>query len=114
MTPRSPLGCQLWLEADDTAERIDALVQQAAEVGLGALRVFLNWPWIERQPGYFDFLQYDHVFAAAQHHGLGIKATLMANSGPWHAGTPGVLHAFTGFMDQNHRDAASRYIAARN
>ena len=44
MTPRSPLGCQLWLEADDTAERIDALVQQAAEVGLGALRVFLNWP----------------------------------------------------------------------
>ncbi len=111
MTHVSPFGCQLWLEPDDSPQRIDALVQQAAGAGLGALRLFLNWPWMERQSGIFEFAIYDAAFDAAQRHGLGIKATLMPNSSPWHAGTAGVLQAFTGFLDQAQRDAASTYIA---
>jgi len=107
----SPFGCQLWLEPDDTPERIDALVAQAAAAGLGMLRIFITWPWMERSPGVFDFVIHDAAFDAAQRHGLGIKATLMCNAAPWHVGTPGVLQAFTGFLDEAHRAAASRYIA---
>jgi len=107
----SPFGCQLWLEPDDTPERIDALVAQAAAAGLGMLRIFITWQWMERSPGVFDFVIHDAAFDAAQRHGLGIKATLMSNAAPWHVGTPGVLQAFTGFLDEAHRAAASRYIA---
>ena len=111
MSITSPLGCQLWLEPEDTPERIDGLVREAAGAGLGALRLFLNWPWMERQLGQFDVALYDDAFDAAHRHGLRIKATLMANSSPWHSATPGVLQAFTGFIDQAQREAASRYIA---
>ena len=33
------------------------------------------------------FEPFDAAFEAAERHGLGIKATLTANSGPWHIGT---------------------------
>jgi hypothetical protein len=108
--PVSPLGAQLWVESDDTADRVDVLCGRAADCGLGWIRVFLMWPWIERRPQDWDFAVFDHVFAAAEKHGLTIKATLTANSGPAWLGTPGILHSFTGFLDPTHRAPMQRYI----
>jgi len=108
----SPLGCQIWLEASDSPARIQALVRTAAESGLGRLRVFLLWTWIERDPGQFDFRIYDELFDAAAAQGVGIKATLTANSGPWHIGTPGVLHSHTGFLHDSQSGPMRRYLEA--
>ncbi|MBA2470505.1 MAG: beta-galactosidase, partial [Chloroflexia bacterium] len=109
---REYLGCQLWVEPDDSPERVDELVAAAAESGLGWLRVFLMWPWIERDPGVWDFGVFDAVFDAAARHDIRIKATLTANSGPWHIGTPSMLHSHTGFLRPDQREPMRRYIRA--
>jgi hypothetical protein len=106
------LGAQLWLERDATAARVDQLVATAAVSGLGLLRVFLMWPWIESRAGQFDFEIFDYAFDAAGRHGLRIKATLTANSGPWHIGTPGALHSHTLLLDPEARPAVERYVTA--
>lgn len=104
------LGCQIWVEPDDSPQRIDALVAAAAESGLGWLRIFLMWPWIEREPGHWDFTVFDTTFDAAAWHDIRIKATLTANSGPWHIGTPSMLHSHTGFLWPEQREPMRRYI----
>ena len=104
------LGSQIWLEPDDSDDRIDALCRQARDAGLGWLRIIFMWPWIEPEPGRWDWRIYDAVFAAAQRHGLRIKVTLTANSGPWHVGTPSALHSFDIILSDHQRDAAARYI----
>lgn len=104
------LGAQLWLERDAGPKRVDFLVGQAADTGLDLLRVFLMWPWMEPTPGEWVFEPFDAVFDAAQRRGLGIKATLTANSGPWHLGTPSVLHSTTLTLDSRMRPAMRRYI----
>lgn len=104
------LGCQIWVEPDDSPERIDGLVRQAAETGFGWLRTFLMWPFIEAEPGKWDFAAYDLLFDAAAKYGIKLKATLTANSGPWHIGTPSVLHSHTGFLNEGQWPAMERYI----
>ncbi|MBC8011232.1 MAG: beta-galactosidase, partial [Burkholderiales bacterium] len=108
--PHSPLGAQIWLEPDDSAARVDQLCAHAAASGLGWLRIFLMWPWIERTPEQWDFTVFDHVFAAAEKHGLKIKATLTANSGPAWIGTPATLHSVSGFLSPDQRAPMQRYI----
>ena len=109
---QTPFGCQLWVEPGDTPERIDRLVGNAVRSGLSRVRIFLMWTWIERTPGEWDFRLYDAVFEAAGWHMVGIKATLTANSGPWHIGTPGVLHSHTGFLAASQEEPMRRYIEA--
>jgi hypothetical protein len=106
------LGCQIWLEPADSAERVDLLFRRAAESGLGWARIFLMWPWLEPAPGEWHFDLFDHAFASAARHGLQIKATLTANSGPWHIGTPSMLHSHTGFLDASQRAPMQRYVTA--
>lgn len=106
------LGCQIWLEPSDDAARVDLLFRRAAESGLGAARLFLMWPWIEPQPDVWDFGLFDNAFASAAAHGIRIKATLTANSGPWHTGTPSMLHSHTGFLDESQRGPMQRYVTA--
>ena len=104
------LGAQLWLESDVSSTTVENLVALAAESGLDLLRVFLMWPWIEPEPGVWDFRIFDEAFAAAERHRIGIKATLTANSGPWHIGTPSALHSHTLLLDPGHRPAVERYV----
>jgi hypothetical protein len=104
------LGAQLWLESDASSETIEELIGRAAESGLDLLRVFLMWPWIEPEPGVWDFRIFDEAFAAAERHRIGIKATLTANSGPWHVGTPSALHSHTLILDPSQRLAVERYV----
>lgn len=108
--PDPRLGAQLWLERDDTPERVDHLVAQAAACGLGRLRIFVMWPWIEPAPGQWEFSLYDAAFDAAARHGIGIKATLTTGSGPWHVGTPGVQHSQALTLDGDQRPAMKRYL----
>jgi Beta-galactosidase len=110
MPARQRLGAQLWIEQDDDATRVRFLMSQAAEAGLGLVRVFLMWPWIEPEPGRWEFGLFDAAFDAAAEHAIGIKATLTANSGPWHVGTPNVLHSNTLTLDSRQRPAMRRYI----
>lgn len=105
-------GAQLWLEQDDTTQRISALVANAKAHGLDQLRIFLVWPFVEPAPDAWDFRIYDAAFAAAKDHGLTIKATLTANSGPWHIGTPSVLHTQSGLLKEEQLPAMERYIRA--
>ena len=107
---RDCLGTQIWIERDDTRERIDRLFASAAAAGHGWVRIFLMWPWIETTPGQWDFQRFDWAFDAAARHGLRIKATLTCNSGPWHVGTPSMLHSHTGFLSPEQREPMRRYI----
>lgn len=109
---RNLLGCQLWIEPDDSPERVDDLVAAAAESGLGWLRIFLMWPWIEREPDVWDFGVFDSAFRSSARHDIRIKATLTANSGPWHIGTPSMLHSHTGFLRPDQREPMERYVRA--
>jgi hypothetical protein len=104
------LGAQLWLEQDADPQRVELLVARAAETGLDLLRIFLMWPWMEPEPDKWIFDPFDAAFEAAERHGLGIKATLTANSGPWHIGTPSVLHSTSLTLDSTQRPAMRRYI----
>lgn len=106
----SRLGAQIWFERNADHETIDHLVGQAAAVGLGLLRVFLIWPWVEPAPGEWDFRVFDDVFETAHRHDLRIKATLTANSGPWHVGAPSALHSHTLIRDPDQRAAVDRYV----
>jgi Beta-galactosidase/Beta-galactosidase trimerisation domain len=106
------IGCQIWIEPDDSAERIERLFAAAAETGLGWARLFLIWSWVEPEPGVWKFGLFDRAFDAAASHGIRIKATLTANSGPWHIGTPSMLHSHTGFLSPEQRKPARRYIQA--
>jgi len=111
MMPVQPrLGAQLWLEQDADAQRVEFLVGQAAESGLDLLRIFLMWPWMEPAPGQWVYDPFDAAFEAAERHSIGIKATLTANSGPWHIGTPSLLHSTTLTLDSSQRPAMRRYI----
>lgn len=109
---RRRLGAQLWLESNTSSADIENLVARAAESGLDLLRVFLVWPWVEPEPGEWDFRIFDEAFAAAERHRIGIKATLTANSGPWHVGTPSALHSHTLILEPNQRPAIARYVEA--
>lgn len=109
-TGQPRLGAQLWLEQDADPQRVDFLVGQAADSGLDLLRVFLMWPWMEPTPGEWVYDPFDAAFEAAARHGIGIKATLTANSGPWHIGTPSVLHSTTLTLDSAQRLAMRCYL----
>ena len=104
------LGAQLWLERDDDPERVEFLVGQAAAAGLDLLRIFLMWPWMEPSPGEWVYTPFDAAFASAERHRIGIKATLTANSGPWHIGTPSVLHSTSLTLDSSQRPAMRQYV----
>src|SRR5829696_3464645 len=109
---REYLGCQIWLERDDSTRRIERLFAVAAETGLGWVRLFLMWPWIEPEPGVWKFEIFDRAFDAAAKHDIRVKATLTANSGPWHVGTPSALHSHTGFLSPAQREPMRRYVLA--
>ncbi|MBC8080662.1 MAG: beta-galactosidase [Gorillibacterium sp.] len=104
------LGCQIWLEPTDSKERIYEIFDKAAACGLGWVRIFIMWPWIERKPGVYDFQIFDWAFDAAERSGILLKPTLTANSGPWHIGTPATLHSVSGTIDLNQREKMSAYI----
>lgn len=111
MTPaQQRLGAQLWLERDADGDRVEFLVAQAAAAGLDLLRIFLMWPWMEPSPEKWVYDPFDAAFDAAARHGIGVKATLTANSGPWHIGTPSVLHSTTLTLDPAQRPAMRRYV----
>lgn len=115
MTPPSDsrLGSQIWLERDATSQRVRDLVGAASQVGIGQLRTFLMWPWIqEESSSSWDFRPFDSLFDAAADQGIKIKATLTANSGPWWLGTPSVLHSHTLILDEEWWAAAESYISA--
>lgn len=111
MKPGQPrLGAQLWLEQDADVDRVRFLVGQASAAGLDLLRVFLMWPWMEPSPGRWVYDPFDAAFDAAQEFGLRIKATLTVNSGPWHIGTPSVLHSTTLTLEPAQRPAMRSYV----
>lgn len=110
ITARELLGCQIWLEKDDSWERVVHLFKQAKDCGFGWVRVFLMWPFIEENPGEWNFDVYDYAFDAALGNDIKIKATLTANSGPWHIGTPSMLHSGTGFLSEAQREPMKKYI----
>ena len=107
---RSLLGTQIWLEQHDDPARVDDLFRLAAETGFGWVRLFLMWPWMEPEPGQWDFRLYDSAFDAAARHGIKIKATLTANSGPSHIGIPSVLSTHSGFLTSAQKEAAAVYV----
>jgi len=104
------LGNQLWVEPTDSTERVEYLVKTASQIGLGWLRIFLIWPWIEANPEEWDFRVFDDVFNMCEKYGIKVKATLTANSGPWHIGTPSSLHSHTGFIDPKQETVVKRYV----
>lgn len=109
----SRLGSQIWLEREDSPSRVRGLINSAAELGIGQLRTFLMWPWIQAEsPSSWDFQLFDSLFDAAAAKGIKIKATLTANSGPWWLGTASVLHSHTLILDDHAWDAAEAYITA--
>lgn len=105
------LGTQLWYEQSDGQERVDDLMSRAAEVGFGQVRIFLMWPWIQSESREsWDWRLWDHVFDAAARHGIKVKATLTANSGPWWLGTGSVLHSHTLTLDESWIEPAGEYV----
>ena len=114
MTVSAQVGAQLWLERDTPRDRIQLLVDRAASCGIGVLRIFLVWQWIEPQPDSWSFEMYDDVFAAAAARGVVIKATLCPDSPPWHVGTPGLVQS--GHLDlpstTEQRIRIRRYVHA--
>jgi beta-galactosidase GanA len=108
---RQQIGSQIWLEPTDSPERIRTLCKEARDAGHGWLRVFLMWSWIEAQPSKWEWRIFDNVFDSAAEFGIKIKATLTANSGPWHVGTPAMLHTHTMFVSEEARQASVAYIA---
>ncbi|MEM7627565.1 MAG: beta-galactosidase [Planctomycetota bacterium] len=116
MHAKDLLGSQIWLEEDDTPERVEALFAQAAEVGLGWARLIFVWPWLqpapETPPDDWNWALWDAAFDAAQRHGIKVKVTLTANSGPWHWGTPSMLHSHTGLMDEAMWPPSRAYVEA--
>ncbi len=106
------LGSQIWLEPDDSRERVGKLFRLSRESGLGWARLFLMWPFIEPEPGHWAFDVFDYAFDAAAENGIRVKATLTVNSGPWHIGTPSMLHSGTGVLEDDQNEPMARYIEA--
>ena len=104
------LGCQIWVEPTDSKERVDNLVKEARDSGLGWLRIFLMWPWIEEKKDVWNFDVFDYVFDSCEKYGIRVKATLTANSGPWHIGTPSLLHSHTGLLGEHQKEAIEKYV----
>ena len=80
------VGAQVWLEPDFTAQQIDEWFAILAQNNMPVTRLFIMWNKVETAPGVYDWAMYDHAFAAAQKHGVGIVGTVMANFGPPHRG----------------------------
>ncbi len=62
----SPTGAELALDLD----RVQA-------AGIGWVHVAVIWPYVEGQPGVYDWSAYDEIVAAAQARHLGILATIL-------------------------------------
>lgn len=87
------------------------LVAQAAQLGMGQLRIFLIWPWIQAESATnWEWKLWDEVFDACDRHSLKVKATLTANSGPWWLGTGSVLHSATLTLDQSWLGPQEAYV----
>lgn len=103
----------MWVERDDSPERIHDIVGRAASLGIGQVRIFLMWPWIQSQSHeLWEWSIWDEVFEACSKVGVSVKATLTSNSGPWWLGTPSVLHSATLTLDESWRGAQEAYIRA--
>ena len=86
-------------------------MSRAAAVGFGQVRIFLMWPWIQAKSRQsWDWQLWDDVFDAAGRHGIKVKATLTANSGPWWLGTGSVLHSHTLTLDESWLPDARNYV----
>lgn len=87
------------------------LVNQAAHLGMGHVRIFLMWPWIQADsPDSWNWSQWDEVFDACASQGLTVRATLTSNSGPWWLGTPSVLHSATLTLAESWRAPQEAYV----
>lgn len=105
------IGSQIWLERGDTRARVDALLDKAMDLGIGTVRTFLMWPWIQAESrDAWDFALFDSLFDSAAARGIRIKATLTANSGPWWLGTPSVLHSHTLILESRWWSDISEYV----
>jgi hypothetical protein len=103
-------GIQVWIENGDSQERVRFLLNQASSLGFDHVRLFLMWPMIEPKPGTWNFEVFDRAFDVARELKLGVRPTLTANSGPWHIGTPSVLHSQTGLLDASQLVPVREYI----
>lgn len=72
---------QILIQPYESRERVEALVKEAAESGIGWFRTFLMWPWIEEKPDKWNFTVFDYLFDTCEKYGIKVKATLTANSG---------------------------------
>lgn len=107
------LGVQVWFERDDSEDRVNFLLDQAATVGFGQIRIFLMWPWIQPDSAdQWDFGLWDRVFEAAAARGITVKATLTANSGPWWLGMPSVLHTHNLTLQEEWIPSIDAYVDA--
>ncbi len=94
----APSGDELTLDLD----RVQA-------AGIGWVQVVVVWPYVEGQPGVYDWSVYDEIVAAAEARHLEILATILytpawATNDPTWTGVPDVA-AWTDFC----RQAAARY-----
>ncbi len=85
------LGSQLFINRNDNGDQIRRWVGDMSQQGFSLIRLFLSWDLIEPRQGQWTFDQFDHVFDAAEEHGLQIVGTLMSVSPPgWMRSTRGM------------------------
>jgi beta-galactosidase len=96
------LGAQIWIEPGQTAEQIDGWFATLEQAHMPVARVWVVWPYIEKQRDQWDWTLYDLVFRAAERHKVAIVATLTPENAP--AFRPGALSSEQALHD------ASLYI----
>jgi len=110
--PPPQIGAQIWIEPGQTRDQIDRWFALLEQHDMPVARLFIQWNFIERAPGQWDWTLYDWAFDAAAKHNVAIVATLSPNQGPAHVspGYAGQLQRNALPTTQTELTAADAYI----
>lgn len=76
------LGSQIFINDNDSPDKVKRWVRQLHDSGMKLIRLFIIWGQVEPSKGVWDFRNYDACFEEAEKRGLRIIPTLMAASPP--------------------------------
>lgn len=104
------VGSQLFINSDESPERIRSWVDGMAEAGLRRIRLFMVWDQIEAREGQWTFENYDACFDQAQRVGLDVVPTLMAVAPPGWMGLTGGIQSIGPIEDPHLWARGLRYV----
>ncbi|MBD2862688.1 beta-galactosidase [Paenibacillus oceani] len=104
------IGSQLFINKDDSPERVRSLVRLMKRHELELIRLFVFWDHVEPRPGVWEFANYDACFDEADRQRMGVVPTLMSVSPPGWMKLSGGPQSYADLDAEHYFERSAAYI----